>query len=239
MMFTVELVDKTDSTEIAVFRGEFCVSDFIYQLVMNFSVILESLNGDELHAPFHSLFLQLGRAHHSSVITHYLTAQTTFFKPCKAHKINSCFGVPFTFENAVSFGSQRKHMTWAAEILRLCVIINAHTGGESTFSGGNSRSSINMVDRDCESGAVIVGIVVYHLRKMEFIAEINAHRHTDKTFCMSRHEINIFSSGKLSGTYHIAFIFSVLVISNKDDLSISECLHSFLNGIVFKHITPP
>ena len=49
-----------------------------------------------------------------------------------------------------------------------------------------------MIDGNSESSAVIVGIVINHLRKMELITHLHTHRHTDKTFCMGSHEIDIF-----------------------------------------------
>ena len=130
-------------------------------------------------------------------------------------------------------------MSRTAEVLWLGIGRNAHTRSQTALFCGDTGSSAYVVYRDRESCAVVIGVVIDHLRKVEFPAEFSAHRHTDQTFCVSRHEIYVFGSSEPSGAYHIAFIFAVLVIGNEDYLAVPEGIESLLDGVIleiFRHI---
>ena len=66
---------------------------------------------------------------------------------------------------------------------------------------------------------MIVRIILYHLRKLQFLTELPAHRHTDESFSMRCHKVYIFRCRELCRTDEIPLILSVLVIRYQNDLS--------------------
>ena len=93
-----------------------------------------------------------------------------------------------------------------------------------------------MVDGDCKSRAVIVGIVLYHLGKTEFCGVLTAHRHTDEALAVGRHEVYVCLCSKLSCTDKVAFVFSVIVVGNEDYSPGTEFVEGFVDSIVVKHL---
>ena len=88
-----------------------------------------------------------------------------------------------------------------------------------------------MVDGDGKGGTVIIRVIVYHLRQLQFLTVIAAHGHADQTFSVDSHKVYIFCSCKFRCTDEITFIFSVRIVSAEDDLSLSQIFQCLLNGI--------
>ena len=78
---------------------------------------------------------------------------------------------------------------------------------------------------------MVVRVMPNHLRKLQLLYKGFRHRHTDQTFAVGRHEIDIFCCRKLSGTDKIALVFAFRVIRHQNDLALSQIFQSFRNGI--------
>ena len=229
MVFAVKLIYKSYSTEFAVFRRKLRICNTLNKFIMTFSVVFYRLYGSEFHSPFLSFFLKLSGTHHCTVVTHYFAAKTALFKSGKAHKIDGSLSMTVTFKYAVFLCRKRKHMPRSAEILGSGIRGYDGSCRKTTFLGGNTCSCINVIYRNRKSCAVIIRILIYHLRQVKLTANFFAHRHTDKSLGIYSHKIYIFRCSELCGADHIALVPSAFIVSNENYFAVSKSFKSFFN----------
>jgi hypothetical protein len=78
---------------------------------------------------------------------------------------------------------------------------------------------------------MIVCILAYHLRQIEFLAPLPAHRHAYKPASILRHEIDIFTRGELGGADAVAFVFAVGIVCNENYLATPQRFKTIFYGI--------
>ena len=78
---------------------------------------------------------------------------------------------------------------------------------------------------------MVVGVVLHHLGELQLADKGLRHGHTDQALAVGGHEVDVLRGGKLGGADEIAFVFTVGVICDQNDLSLSQILQCFGNGI--------
>ena len=73
--------------------------------------------------------------------------------------------------------------------------------------------------------------MLHHLRELQLLDESLGHRHTDQTFAVGRHKVDVFGGGKFGSTDEVPLVFTVGVIRYQNDFSLLQVLQSFGNGI--------
>ena len=80
----------------------------------------------------------------------------------------------------------------------------------------------------------VVGVMLHHLRKLQLLDESLGHRHTDQTFAVGRHKVDVLGGGKFGSTDEVPLVFTVGVIRYQNDFS---CFRSCkASGMVLKFI---
>ena len=122
-------------------------------------------------------------------------------------------------------------MARSAEIFCFCVIVHTSHRRNGTLCGRNARRSRNVVDGHRKCRFMVVGVMLHHLRKLQLLDESLGHRHTDQTFAVGRHKVDVFGGGKFGSTDEVPLVFTVGVIRYQNDFSLFQVLQSFGNGI--------
>src|SRR5574344_570520 len=107
---------------------------FLFFLTIDFQVCY----GDNFKAMMLSKFQQFRGPHHSSVLSHNLTAQAALFHPCKPCNIHRSLCVSGSYKNAALSCTEREHVSRSAEISRLHIRIYTFHGSYRAFKGGYS-----------------------------------------------------------------------------------------------------
>ena len=110
-------------------------------------------------------------------------------------------------------------MPGTAKIIGSGVFIHAHSCCIAALLRRDSGGRVHVVDGNGESGAVVIRIVIHHLRQLQFLAVVAAHRHTDEAFSMYRHKINVFGGRVFRGTDEVSLVFPIRVIGAENDFS--------------------
>ena len=76
MVLSVKLVHIAKRTKFSVFGWKFRICNKFYKIVMALAIFFQRLYSNEFQSPFLSLFLKFLCSHHSSVISHDLTAES-------------------------------------------------------------------------------------------------------------------------------------------------------------------
>ena len=173
---------------------------------------------------------------HGAVLAHDLAAQAAFMKARQAAEIHSGLCVSVPLQNPVGLGQEREHMAGSAEILRLCIFLHTGHRCHGALLGGDSGRRRDMIDRDRESGLMIIRVGAHHLRNLKFADIFFGHRHADQTFAVCCHKVDVFCRGKFRSTDKITFIFPVGIIHDQNDLAVSEILQCLFNRFELIHI---
>ena len=72
-----------------------------------------------------------------------------------------------------------------------------------------------MVDTDGEGGEVVITIVGTHLRQVELLADLTAHRHANQAFSLRGHEVDVFGGGKLGSANEVALVLAIRVVEHQ------------------------
>ena len=110
-------------------------------------------------------------------------------------------------------------MPGTAKIIGSGVFIHAHSCCIAALLRRDSGSCVHVVDGNGESGAVIIRIVIHHLRQLQFLAVIAAHRHTDEPFAMYRHKIDVFGGREFRGADEVPLVFTIRIIGTENDFT--------------------
>ena len=156
-------------------------------------------------------------------------------KACQAHEINRRFRVAVALEHTVRLRHKRKHMPWPAKIGRLRVWVDHLARRKTTLFSGDARSGIHVIDRDRERRFVVVGVLDDHLRELQLLAKIDAHRHADETLAVHRHEVHVFGGGELGRTDEIALVLTIWIVGAEDNLTLAQVFECFFDGVEFEH----
>ena len=130
-------------------------------------------------------------------------------------------------------------MSGASEIFGFCILIHTFHGSNRTFCRRDSCSGADMIYGNSKSSFVIIWIFCYHLRELQFSYIFLRHWHTDKSFSVSCHKVNIFCCGKLCCTDKVSFILSVRIIRYQNNFSIPKFFQSFFYWIKSVHFFSP
>ena len=231
MVLTIQTAHKAVGFEISVFRGHIYRCDLIHQLFVALAVRLQVPDGNELDAEPLRQRHQLGGAHHGAVLPHDLTAQAAFLQPRQTAQVNGGLRMALPLQHAVFLRQQREHMARSAEILRPRALLHAGHRRHGALGGGDAGGGGNVVDGHREGRFVVVGVVLHHLGELQLADKSLRHGHTDQALAVGGHEVDVLRGGKLGGADEIAFVFTVGVICDQNDLSLSQILQCFGNGI--------
>ena len=231
MVLTIQTAHKAVGFEISVFRGHIYRCDLIHQLFVALAVRLQVPDGNELDAEPLRQRHQLGGAHHGAVLPHDLTAQAAFLQPRQTAQVNGGLRMALPLQHAVFLRQQREHMARSAEILRPRALLHAGHRRHGALGGGDAGGGGNVVDGHREGRFVVVGVVLHHLGELQLADKSLRHGHTDQALAVGGHEVDVLRGGKLGGADEIAFVFTVGVVCDQNDLPLSQILQCFGNGI--------
>ena len=124
-------------------------------------------------------------------------------------------------------------MAGTAEVFGTGRFFRAFAGRQRPFYGGNARRRIDVVDGDGEGRFVIVRIVAYHRRQAELTGVFDAHGHADEALAVRCHKVHVFCRAVLGGADKVAFIFSIRVVGDDDDMPGLQFFDCFFYGIEF------
>ena len=240
MVLTVRDIFIAVNRELAVLRRELRLG-FLFDQGFRFQARTDQLfDRDDLDVVLLREFIELGRAHHRAVVTHDLAAEAAFLQAGEAHQVDGRFRVAGALQDTAFSGLERKHMARAAEVFRFRVFLDTLHRGQGALHGRDSGRRVDMIDRNGEGRRVVVGVVLDHLLESELHGQFVAHRHTDESLRIARHEVDVLCRGVLGRADQVTFVLAVRVVDHEDDASGAQVVEGFRDGcqrwIVFQFL---
>ena len=174
---------------------------------------------------------EFGRAHHRAVVGHDLAAQAAGREAREAAQVDGGFGVAVAHEHAARLGAQREHVAGTAEVLGTGVEAKGGERRVGALEGGDARRRLDVVDAHREGGLVVVGVLRDHRRKAEPVAELARHGHADEAAAVDGHEVDVLGRGELARTDEVAFVFTIGIVGDEDDLAGAKVFKRLFNGV--------
>ena len=78
---------------------------------------------------------------------------------------------------------------------------------------------------------MVVGIAGDHLRQGELGDVLVVHGHANEAFGVGRHEVDVLGRGKLARTDEVAFVFTIGIVGDEDDLAGAKVFKRLFNGV--------
>ena len=176
-------------------------------------------------------FDELGRAHHGAVVGHDFAAQAAGREAREPAEVDRGLGVAVAHEHAALLGAKREHVAGPTEVFGTRVGIERGERRAGALEGGDARRRVDVVDAHREGGLVVVGVLRDHRGEAEPVAQVARHGHADEAPAVDGHEVDVVGRGEFARADEVAFVFSVLVVGDEDDLAGAKVFERLFNGI--------
>ena len=225
----VERVLVGDQFEMPILAREVHLRNPMDKVLRMLAVLDEILDGDDVQPMLFCKRLQLGRAHHVSVIRHDLTAEPRREQPRHAREVGRRLGVSRTAQDAALDRTQGEYMARAAEIRGLCRRIEQHLDRVAPLVRRDARRRVVRIDADSEGSLVVVRVVLHHLTDLKLVEAAADDRRADQTACMCRHEVHVLRRHLLCRDDEVALVLPILIVHDDEHLSVFDILDCLFN----------
>ena len=239
MVMNVHNVFVNDHLEIAAETGrQIGLDDAAHKGLLGKAVFNYIGNRYDMNIVLGCELFKLRHARHGAVFIHDLTDNARGLQPCHTAQVGRAFRLPGPPQHAALHGLQRKNMARAAQIFRLCSIINAHPYGIGAVGGRYARCcALARVNRHGEGGLKLGRVVSDHQRQIKLLAPLFRERHADQAAAVLGHEINGLRGCLLGCHGKIAFVFPVLIIGQYNHSAASDLIDClFYSFNLYRHL---
>ena len=178
-------------------------------------------NRDHQQAVFGCELSQLRDPGHSRLLDVYdFTEDSGRLEPGHPRKVDCRLRVPRTFEDSASARLERHHMTRASEMVWCGRRIDQRTDRCRPIAGRDARGRPGLdIDAHEECRFEALGVICDHRIEFELPCALACNRGANESRCMADEERDRLGRRELGGHDQVAFVLSVLVVDDNDDLA--------------------
>ena len=155
-------------------------------------------------------------------------------EPGQPRQIDGAFGLPRALQHAALLRLQGENMAGPRQIAGLRLRIDRHMNRRGPIRGRDARRNVfPRIDGHGEGRAERGSVLNRLLREMEFFDSLGSQGETDQPTGMFGHEIDGLGRHVLRGHDEIAFILTIFVIDEDDELpllDVPNCLFDAVKG---------
>ncbi len=206
--------------EVAPRRRDASLGDATHELLVLAAVLHELGDGDHQQPVLLAELDQVGHPGHGAVVVDDLAQHAGGVHAGEAGQVDRRLGVAGTLEHAALGVAQREDVTRAGEVDRLGRRVDERLDGRGAVGGRDAGArAVHVVDRVGERGAVRLGVVVDHQRDVELVEPLARQGRTDHARRVAHEERDVLGCRGLGGHDQVAFVLTVLVVDDDDDLA--------------------
>ena len=205
--------------------------DAPHQLVLVAPVPDQVGDGDEEQSVCLGELLELGEPRHPCLVRRDQLAQhPSRVQARRGDEVDGGLGVSGALQHPARPVAQREDVARAVELARAGVRIDERVDRRGAVLGRDARGGpVPVVDAHGERGALRLGVLADHERKLERVGTLGQQRHADDSGGVSQEEGDLLGSDRLGRHHQVALVLAVLVVDHDDDLSPTDGVDGVLD----------